>query len=201
MIIGYFGLPGSGKTYKMAVDGLALMKKGYNVYSNFPLEGAYKLDYDVLITIPRFRRPAVLLLDEVQRYANSRDWASMPDELYFIFSQGRKLGLDLFYSAQDSSRVDKTLREVTNYFYDIKFYMFGRDIKPNVRYSKFKFFFYSMRVLTVYSKNSDYSMQVRPMSNKRFLLHRKPFSSFDTAYMISRRSFDLVPFEFKKWVL
>jgi hypothetical protein len=62
----------------------------------------------------------VLFLDEVQQWANSRNWASLPPELYAYFSQSRKAGLDLLWSAQDAARVDVTLREVTNEFYDCK---------------------------------------------------------------------------------
>lgn len=96
MIVGYFGLPGSGKTYKMSVDALRYLKEGYNIYSTYPLKGAYVLTFDILVSLPRFRKPALLLLDEVQFFASSRSWKQLNPNLYILFSQGRKLGLNLF---------------------------------------------------------------------------------------------------------
>jgi len=187
MICGYFGLPGAGKSYLLAMDAIKLMNKGYNVYSNFPVLGAYKMSYEQLLEVPRFERPAVLLLDEVQRYANAREWASLPDTLYFVFSQGRKLGLDLFYSAQDSSRVDKTLREVTNYFYDIAAIRF------------FTRFFYNLHRVSIYSTNANYSLQVKPVSSRFFFMKSSNFSLFDSFYMINKGSFEPVEMSFQEW--
>jgi len=187
MIVGYFGLPGSGKSYLLAIDAIKLLSKGYNVYSNYPVLGAYKLSYEQLLQVPRFKRPALLLLDEVQRFANAREWVSLPDSLYFVFSQGRKLGLDLYYSAQDSSRVDKTLREVTNLFYDI----------TSIRF--FSRLFRGFRKVFVYSTNANYSLQVKQISSRYFRLRKSNFSKFDSFYMINKGSFTPVEINFEEW--
>ena len=169
MIIGYFGLPGAGKTYKMSMDSIAAMKRGYNVYSNYPVKGAYKLTFQVLVQLPSFKKPTLLLLDEVQQFANSRQWKSLDPNLYFIFSQGRKMGLDLFYSAQDSSRVDKTLREVTNFFYDIQ-------TVPLIP---------SLRQVDIYTTNANYSLKTRRYSK--------------TFYYVKSSGIQFKQFDFEKW--
>ena len=173
MIIGYFGLPGAGKTYLATRDFLQYKKKdkNKNLFSNIPVEGAYKLTFNDLTNffIPT---NSVLLLDEVQYWASSRDWSNLPLALYNYFSQSRKMGIDLLYTAQDSSRVDKTLREVTNYFYDIS--RFGRLI-----------------FIDVYQNNADISLKANRLHRRFSWLRKSHFSRYNSFYIVAKGKIDL----------
>ncbi len=58
-------------------------------------------------------RYVVVLLDELPVLMPSRLWEQLPPVLLFMWSQGRKLGFKVTYSAQDIRRVDRVVREVT----------------------------------------------------------------------------------------
>lgn len=155
MIIGFFGLPRSGKTYLMSYYGLQLIKKGFPVYSNYPLRGAFKLEFRDVVEGVEFKPNAVLLLTELHNYASSREWQNLSPELFFLFSQGGKMDLRLFYDAQDSSRVDKILRENTNYFYEVS-PLVPKGVMDTSKLSKYDL---GRRVLVVdvYKSNYEYS--------------------------------------------
>lgn len=169
MIYGYFGLPRVGKTYSACYRAHIEMKKGRAVYCNIPLEGAYFLDVERLGVEFYLQPHSVVLIDEIQWYANSRQWQNLGDGLYFLFSQSGKMSIDLFYTAQDSSRVDKTLREVTNIFYQVHKY-------------------WTVLIYDVYYNNVDYSLQ---RNNRRSfgLLRKGFFDKFDTSYWVTRSDF------------
>lgn len=169
MIYGYFGLPRVGKTYSACYRAYMEMKKGRAVYCNIPLEGAYFLDVERLGVQFYLQPHSVVVIDEIQWYANSRQWQNLADGLYFLFSQSGKMSIDFFYTAQDSSRVDKTLREVTNMFYQVHRY-------------------WSVLIYDVYYNNVDYSLQ---RNNRRVfgLLRKSFFDKFDTSYWVTRSDF------------
>jgi hypothetical protein len=159
MIIGVFGLPRQGKTYWACYTIYHnYILHGYNVYSNIPLKGAFKLTDDLILGGFPFGKGAVLLLDEVQNYANSRNWSNLSDNLYFLFSQGGKFDIKLYYTAQDSSRVDKTLREVSNYYIEVS-RLFSDDInKPSID-MQHAFFLKRLIAIDIYKSNYDYSFK------------------------------------------
>jgi len=169
VIYGYFGLPRVGKTYSACYRAYMEMKKGRAVYCNIPLEGAYFLDVERLGVQFYLQPHSVVVIDEIQWYANSRQWQNLADGLYFLFSQSGKMSIDFFYTAQDSSRVDKTLREVTNIFYQVHRY-------------------WTVLIYDVYYNNIDYSLQ---RNNRRSfgLLRKWFFDKFDTSYWVTRSDF------------
>jgi len=199
MIIGVFGLPRSGKTYWACYQiYFNYIKKGIPVYSNIPLRGAYKLtDFDIIHGFP-IKNGAVVLLDEVQNYANSRNWALLSDNLYFIFSQGGKFDLKLYYTAQDSSRVDKTLREVSNYYYDIKKLISDNPLSSND--DNMNSFFKRIVIIDRYTSNYEYSFK-KNAKRSFFVLKRWFFPYFDSFYAIKNFDNDVkeVKRVFEKW--
>jgi hypothetical protein len=199
MIIGVFGLPRSGKTYWSAWTIYNnYIKKGVKVYSNIPLKGAFKVTMsDILQGFP-VSRGAVLFLDEIQNYANSREWDKLSDFLYFLFSQGGKMDLKLYYSAQDSSRVDKTLREVTNYYYEVSKLIPDDPNKPSIDMKKAPLL---KRILLIdrYSNNYDYSFKKN--GSRSFCYIRQWFLDyFDSFYFVGKREvINNNVKEFEKW--
>jgi len=114
MITAYVGLPGTGKTYGLVLEALKSIKQGRKVYSNFDIaiDGIVKIKgFSDLVKV----RDGLVILDELNLWFPSRLWQSIPPEILSLWAQSRKRGIDLFYSTQHLDRVDKVIREVTNY--------------------------------------------------------------------------------------
>lgn len=114
MIRGYFGLPGSGKTYQMTRD-IQNEGRGKTVYTNYHVQipSAKEVIY---ISRPEEMinaRDGIMLIDEAGLWLPSFIWKRIPEKLIWKLAQVRKSGLDLWYSAQEPARVVKVLREIT----------------------------------------------------------------------------------------
>jgi len=155
VIYGYFGLPRVGKTYSACYWAWTQHRKYKRVvYSNIPLEGAYFLDVERLGREFYLQRHSIVLIDEVQWYANSRTWQDLSDGL-------------------------KTLREVTNVFYDIR--RLGLVFINHVYYS-----------------NVDYSLQ-RKGHVELGVMRPWFWAYFDTSYWVTRSDFVRPAVPDKKW--
>jgi len=122
MVQGYTGLPGSGKTYLLAKRASEAMKKKRPVYANFGLAGAKH--YAKLNDVFEVRK-GVILVDEINLVCPSRFWNKFPPELAYFWSQTRKMELDIFWTAQHIDRVDKIIREISNYVWWCRQFPFG----------------------------------------------------------------------------
>lgn len=63
---------------------------------------------------------AVLFLDEMGVLFNSREWQKFPADLGYLVAQGRRLRVDLIYTAQFMDQVDKTIRELTEVAHKVR---------------------------------------------------------------------------------
>ena len=131
MISLLFGLPGSGKSLLLsyiayrAVNGKSINFHGFNisttkyerVYTNFPCEGAYKLDFD-LFGVADFRN-CLILIDEIQLFADSRNFRNFGDNLKYFFSMHRHFKVDIVACSQSFSSVDCRIRSLTHKLYYI----------------------------------------------------------------------------------
>lgn len=111
-VTAFVGFPGSGKTYSLAAIGAKAIAKGETVYCNrgFDLEGAV-----VLQSFEQFSdvEHGIMLWDELPLYFNARKWAEFPDSMLYKFTQIRKDGVKLFYSAIHENMIDTNIRRVT----------------------------------------------------------------------------------------
>jgi len=123
MIELFTGLPGQGKTYGLTYRTYQGIKKGRNVFTNFPAKGAFKLTYDHLLEA-EFPDNSLVIIDEMGYYFNSRDWKGFPQELYQLFSQHRKMKMDLIGAVQTARRTDVSIRELANVIWWSKNYPF-----------------------------------------------------------------------------
>lgn len=141
MVEGFVGLPGSGKTYLLAKKGIDDLAKGKEVYANFSLKGAKRFtSLTEVIAIIKTKLLAkekiniTILIDEINLSFPSRMWNKVPGWILYFFSQTRKFGLDIYYTAQALARVDKVIREITNFVWIVKPVLFGwrraRKIMP-----------------------------------------------------------------------
>lgn len=133
MICGIIGLPSSGKSLVLsylayrAINGKSINFHGFNcahfdkhyqrVYTNFPFEKAYQLDFDAL-GYAEYNN-CLMLTDELQMFADSRNFKNFGDNLKFFFSQHRKFKIDFIYATQSPDTVDKRIRSLTDKLYYI----------------------------------------------------------------------------------
>lgn len=126
MIIGCIGDRGSGKTLFMTLEAFNQYRKGKQIYSN------YKLTFPKL---PNTLKPKLIpneffinyenynlknccfFIDEIYVYIDSRRSSSNINKIMsYFFNQTRKTGVDIYYSTQFFSQVDKRLRFNTEKF-------------------------------------------------------------------------------------
>jgi len=121
MIEGYFGLPGSGKTYYAVMEAKKRLERGERVVSNFKLKGAEMFtNFDDFMEL----KECCIIIDEAGIWLNARKWAMIPDEILYRFMESRKHRFDLLYTAQNPEMVEVTLRRITNYMWYMR--RFGR---------------------------------------------------------------------------
>lgn len=130
MISALFGLPGVGKTLILswlgarAIAGKSINVRGFScgyfdtyqrVYTNFPLEGAYKLDFDELGYADY--NHCLMLIDEIQLFADCRNFKVFGDNLKNFFSQHRKDCIDIIWCSQSYNNADSRIRALTDRLY------------------------------------------------------------------------------------
>jgi len=140
-VTAYVGMPGSGKTYSLASVGLAAMARGERVVCNagFDLEGAERLaSFDEFAAL---EGPVVVVWDELPLYFNARKWAEFPDSMLYKFTQIRKDGIQLFYSAIHEDMIDVNIRRITFWYWQchaITGRLLSRKLYPPMEFRKAK---------------------------------------------------------------
>jgi ABC-type dipeptide/oligopeptide/nickel transport system ATPase component len=114
VVIAITGEMGSGKTLTMTfMAHYRFKKKGIKVYSNYGYIGR-----DVFIKKPDMLneiRDGLVLCDEIWIWLDAREFMKKTNKtLSRILLKSRRHGLDIIYTAQDFSQVDKRLRNVTD---------------------------------------------------------------------------------------
>ena len=135
MIVLIMGLPGSGKSLILsyiayrAVNGKRINFHGFNIssldrrtfpkydyiFTNFPADGCYKLDFDRL-GYDHYHN-CLMLIDEVQLFADSRNFKSFGDNLKFFFSMHRHDKIDIVMCSQSHGAVDARIRSLLHRLY------------------------------------------------------------------------------------
>lgn len=138
MITGIFGLPGAGKSCFLAYLAQKAIKHeplfvGHRpfwtvplgecehyerVFCNFPMIGAYKLNYEHLGMFDFSR--SLVLIDEIASLANSRNWKGFGSEKVEFFTQHRHDYIDVIYCSQSYKNMDLTIRELTGQYMYIR---------------------------------------------------------------------------------
>lgn len=126
MIVGYFGLPGSGKTTFLTMIAqkelrkIALGKSKYEyVLTNFYCEGTYRVDYMDDLGKKKLTN-CLILLDEITLDADSRDFKFFPKEKRLFFVLHRHFNCDIIYFTQQWDAVDKKIRNLTSDLFYVK---------------------------------------------------------------------------------
>jgi hypothetical protein len=109
----YMGPPRSGKTTMSALLARDYLRKGYTVYSNYPITGCRKLNVNDLM---KFNiENALVIMDEAGLDFDSRDFTKFKKEWveFFKLHGHYKLRIAIFTQYWDD--VDKKIRTITNY--------------------------------------------------------------------------------------
>jgi hypothetical protein len=122
MIEGYIGRPGTGKTYTMTARILKQAAKYEAVVANYNIDipNIVRIDDPAQlldIKVPPKGGKILVALDEAHLWLPSRLSMKLPPSLLMKFSQTRKAGWDLLWTAQHEARVDKVLKDVTNWMW------------------------------------------------------------------------------------
>jgi len=153
MIVVFTGLPGAGKSLKLARTAVDLLYRNVRTKAKF---GKHRMLYTNLKFSPEieneFRgfisywtdlrelvqfRDCDVLIDEIATYFDARQWENMSFEVRRWLSQHRKFGIEIYGTAQDFAQADKSFRRLTS---DLQYLtkLFGsRDIsatRPDPKY-------------------------------------------------------------------
>lgn len=149
MITGVFGLTGAGKSTFLAwassralagksldvglsfAGGVTLQdEKKYprGVYSNFPLAGCYRLNFEDL---GRFDfRECLILIDEIMMLCDSRNWKTYPENIKYFMSHHRHYNTDIIWCSQSYTDTDIRIRALSQQFCYIKKHGAFTEITP-----------------------------------------------------------------------
>lgn len=184
MLVGVFGLIGSGKSLLLAdiaekaIQGKKIYRGGFGafnkydrVYTNFPCCGAYKLDFDKLGE--ELFEDACIIIDEIQLFADSRNYKNFSDSLKDFLSLSRKYKCDIIYASQSYDHCDKRIRDLTE-----RFYYVSRGICGYMKIQRITTFF------TVENGSIKEGYQLEPPISSLYLRYKKLYGKVDTNYKI-----------------
>lgn len=119
-VIAFVGKPRTGKTLGMTFKAYEDYSNGYEIFSNYQLMFTHtKMDVYKMLDIPFEdvdRHPKTLCIQEADKIFDSR--RSMRSENVLLSSltgQSGKRNLNIYYDTQFWYRIDKALRDVTEY--------------------------------------------------------------------------------------
>lgn len=115
----YFGVPGAGKTTFAAWLAKRDLKKGFNVWSNVPITGTYKLD--PLADIGKHMIcDGRVIIDEAGIEYNNRDFKTFSKEQlkFYKYHRHYELAVDVFSQGYDD--MDKKIRTLAQRLYVVK---------------------------------------------------------------------------------
>jgi len=153
MIVVYSGLPGAGKSLKLARTAIEVLYRNQNFYQKTGIKRVLhtnlKLGEQVL---DEFRelvqewvdpreltqlRNCDVLWDEIATHLDATQWQNMSLELKRWLQQHRKFGIELYGTTQDFAQIDKSFRRLCSNLLHLTKIMGSRDkssTRPEVKY-------------------------------------------------------------------
>lgn len=112
-IEGFIGRPGSGKSYTMTARVLEAADRGRLCFVNYGLvhPNVFYFTPDQLLDLP----PGLVAIDEAHLWFPARMSLKLPMSWLTGMSQTRKKGWDMLWAAQHESRIDRVIRDVTEW--------------------------------------------------------------------------------------
>jgi len=160
MIVIFSGLPGSGKSTKLAdtlLNVLANNRKRHRkaiaeweqngriglpppvrvLYTNLKFTAKVEEEYEGWFMYWKDLRELSVLrdvdvaIDEVATYFDARLWETLSLEMRRWLSQHRKFGIEIYGTTQDFAQVDKSFRRLTSHLFLLRKIIGSADIGPN----------------------------------------------------------------------
>lgn len=199
MIEGYIGVPGAGKTLSMTVRAHKTRRHYDEVVSNYSLNAhrfrgttlaRFQTAEELLAICERALgsstsrgdgKRRLLLIDEVHLIFDARMWSKVPAEFLRVLAQPRKASLDLLYTAQHESQVEKRLRVVTNYLWLCK--SWGKDFNF---LSDTPFVFWA----TCFESFEFRHPRAKDYGRRMYRFHKRHGELYDTMEVLDRMSLD-----------
>lgn len=145
MIYLFTGKPRSGKTYNMVQWGYRLLIKNTDMWLwvNRPLGQTLKFGEEIAKRSCMFDelselneiiekmekmkiKKVLIMIDEGQAYINARKWDTLSEEIQYLMQTHGHYGIDIMITSQHESRIDITVRQLTNYLYKYKKIKIGK---------------------------------------------------------------------------
>lgn len=172
MIEGYFGLPGSGKTYFAVQEAHKRLARGEKVFTNFKMEGTeYFQGWEPFFNMS----DCCIVIDEAGIWLNARKWSIIPEEILYRLMQSRKRRFDLIYTSQHPEMVEVTLRRITNYFWYMK---------------KFRIPFLHVHRATCWEPEYYRKEKKKPLMSQWFKIKKHIANLYDTEAIIENPHFE-----------
>lgn len=160
-----YGEKGSGKTTFTAYIAKKISNK-VDIYSNYPLTGAYKIDLEDMkrFTLPR---GSVIIIDEAAGILNCRDWRNTGTMLLKVLQLIRHMECTLYFISQSVAAIDIQVKDLCDDAIFCERFFIG--------FSRYTFFRKSIK------KNGHVDFVA---TNKVFFVYRKKYYDlFDTHYL------------------
>jgi len=213
MIVIFSGLPGSGKSLKLAQTVIGLLYRNHALYQK-ALKRALKskqvppkprLVYTNLKMSPQVEkhfkggfqywsdlreltplRDCDVVIDEVATYFDARLWETLSLEMRRWLSQHRKFGIEIYGTTQDFAQVDKAFRRLTSNLLYLRKIFGSRDISATKEPPKYIYGLSLIQELdpTVYDELKS-KFQAVGLFPRFLWIDRKKTSVFDTTAEVS----------------
>jgi len=153
MIAVFTGLPGAGKSLKLARTALGVLHRNRKffqksgkkrvLYTNLKFSEAVEQEFGDFIVYWKDLRELVqlrdcdVLIDEIATYFDARQWENMSYEVRRWLAQHRKFGIEIYGTAQDFAQADKSFRRLTSNLQYLTKLVGSRDIsstRPDPKY-------------------------------------------------------------------
>jgi len=190
MIKCYSGLPGAGKTAYLTQIAIKNIKKGNRVFSNYPIYFTYKgvkltakvlNSRDEMIKQP-YQPGDIIIIDEAQRWFNSREYKKFGNELLEFFTGHRHIDVDIMIGVQYPQRIDVSIREIVDtYHWLSKIFIFNSILRER-KYILFEDILRESEMPEEYRKE-NFKSKLRIIWRKR-----KLFTSYDSKYLKAQLS-------------
>jgi hypothetical protein len=179
----YFAPPREGKTYVVVAEAIEFLKKGKEVFSNFPIitpnglqSKVWKAEY-----IYKNIQNALVIIDEAQADFDSQTHKALNEDEDAFFATSGHNGIEVRIISQNLTRVTKAIRDRVNEFV---FVQKGKIIIPFLRDREGKWgrplYFVTTSYLTLEDLESH--IEDRIYLKSRVLFRNYTANSYDTHY-------------------
>jgi hypothetical protein len=152
-VIGFVGRPRTGKTLHMTMMAYDYYRKGHKIFANYQLAFPFeRMDVYDMIDIPfndLERAPKTLCIQEADKIFDSWLRGSEQRMLSSLTGQSGKRNLNILYDTQFPSRVQKSLRDVTEYVITCTCFTDEKENPIAFEYTKIDLYDYSSKTYRI----------------------------------------------------